>query len=134
MAGLIPDEGETVLLTQLLKRISTDRDADLELGLFNTANPVEGITEATISEPSGFGYARKTLTDALWTVTGDDGSFAQQTFTPSGGDWTDVRGYFLATQGSTPRIVFIELDATGPHTIFDGNNYNIDLDIDIAEP
>ena len=45
MAGLIPNEGETVLLTQLLARISNDRDADLELALFTTANPVETITD-----------------------------------------------------------------------------------------
>ena len=40
----------------------------------------------------------------------------------------------MITQGATPRIVFMEDDATGPHTVFDGNDYSIDLAVNIAEP
>ena len=67
MAGFRPDEGETVSLNILLKKILTDRDADLEIGLFTNSSPGETITEATLTEPSTGGYARKTLTDANWS-------------------------------------------------------------------
>lgn len=128
MAGFRPDEGETASLDILLQRDLTDRDADLELGLFTNAAPGETITAAALTEPSGGGYARKTLTDGSWAES-PQGQFnyAQQAFTPAGASWASVQGYFIVTKsaGGTPRILAIEVDPNGPLTINDGNDYQI---------
>jgi len=128
VAGFRPDEGETVSLEILLKRLLGDRDADLELGLFTNVAPGETITEAALTEPAGGGYARITLTDGSWAES-PQGQFnyALQAFTPVGANWTGVQGYFIATKaaGGTPRILAIEVDPNGPITINDGNDYQI---------
>lgn len=125
MAGFIPNEGEDLRGALVWMRDLTDRDADLELGLFTNVAPGETIDLASITEPAGGGYARKTLTDGNWTGDGSTGlSYAQQTFTVDpGGTWTDVQGYFIASKsaGGTPRLLAIEVDPDGPYT-FQGND------------
>ena len=130
MAGFVPDEGETLLANLVTKRTLTDRDANLELGLFTDTSPADSITEATISEPTGGGYARIDLTDASWTVSGNpaSASYAEQTFTASGSDYSaNVYGYFIATKasGGTQRLLVVEVDANGPYDINDGDSYSI---------
>ncbi len=136
MAGFTPNEGETLIAEILYKRDLTDRDADLELGLYtNTTGVDETITEATITEPTGGGYARKDLTDASWTVNGDEATYAQQTFTASGSDYSAaVQGYFIATKssGGTKRLLHVEDDPDGPFSITDGDSYNVDLSNTVA--
>ncbi len=131
MAGFLPDEGETVITQVIHQRTHADRPANLELGLFTDAAPGETITEATIAEPTGGGYARKTLTDASWSISGNpaDATYAQQTFSPSAGDYSGTTGgYFVAsTTGGTQRILFMEIDSSGPYTLTDGDTYDIDL-------
>jgi len=131
MAGFVPDEGESLTGQMLLKRTLTDRDSSLELGLFTNVSPGETITEATITEPTGGGYARKDLTDASWTES-PQGTFtyAQQTFTATGGAMTgSIQGYFLATKsaGGTQRCIAIEVDSNGPYTMSENDTYDIDL-------
>lgn len=126
MAGFLPDEGESLLVDLIVKRILTDRDADLEMGLFTNTSPGETITEATITEPTGTGYARITLTDATWTGSGDSRSYTQQTFTGGSGGWTgSIQGYFIATKGTTQRLIVIEVDTNGPYTINENDTYKI---------
>ena len=133
MAGFRPNEGEAVSGQMLLMRGFADRDADLEIGLFTTVAPGETITEATIVEPAGNGYARKTLTDASWSEASSVFSYATQTFTPSGGDWVGVQGYFIATKSAvgTQRLLVVEVDGNGPYTIANGNDYAITPQITI---
>jgi hypothetical protein len=131
MAGFRPDEGNLVSLEILLKRILTDRDVDLELGLFTNVAPGQSITLAAITEPSGTGYARKGLTDATWSAT-NPMTYPQQVFTAGAGGWTGaVQGYFIATQaaGGTPRLLAIEVDSNGPYTFTESDFYNIDLSL-----
>lgn len=128
MAGFVPDEGEALIANMVFKRVLTDRDADLELGLFTNSSPGETITEATLTEPSGTGYARIDLTDASWTGSTDTRAYAEQTFTGGSGGWTgSVQGYFIATKssGGTQRIVAIEVDSSGPYTINEDDTYAI---------
>lgn len=135
MAGFLPDEGEALVANMVYKRTLTDRDADLELGLFTNTSPGETITEAAITEPTGTGYARITLTDASWTGTGDARAYAQQTFTGGAGGWTgSIQGYFIATKaaGGTQRLVAIEVDAAGPYTINENDTYKITPNVTIA--
>ena len=135
MAGFVPDEGEALMGDLVFKRALGDRDADLELGLFTNAAPGETITEATLTEPTGTGYARKTLTDASWTGSADARAYAEQTFTGGSGGWTgSVQGYFIATKAAsgTPRILAIEVDPNGPYTINENDTYKITPNITFA--
>lgn len=135
MAGFTPNEGETLIGQLIHQRTHVDRDATLELGLFTDAAPDETITEATISEPTGTGYARINLTDASWSVTNGVASYAQQTFTGGAGGWTGtVKGYFIATKaaGGTPRLLYVEIDGNGPYTINENDTYKITPNITIS--
>ncbi len=129
MPGFTPNEGENLIANLLYKRTLTDRDADLEIGLFTNAAPDETITEATLTEPTGTGYARQTLTDASWTVAADTATYPAITFTATGA-WTgNVVGYFIATKSAsgTQRIVHIEIDPAGPYTMAAGDSYQVNL-------
>lgn len=129
MAGFLPDEGEVLNQNLVLNNADVDRGTDLELLLFTNVAPGESITEATLVEPTGTGYARINLTDASWVA----GSFAQQTFTGGAGGWTgSVQGYAIVTKGTTPRIIAIEVDAAGPHTINEDDTYKITPNIAYA--
>lgn len=133
MAGFTPDEGEHLIANLIYANADVDRGTDLELGLFTNASVDETITEAALTEPTGGSYARKTLTDGSWSVTGDNATYAQQTFTAGVGGYTgDVQGYFIATTGTTPRILHIEVDANGPYTMSENDTYDIDLSNTVA--
>lgn len=109
---MVPNEGETLTLRMILKRLLTDRDANLEIGLFTNAVIDETITHAALTEPTGGTYARKALTDASWVETAaDQFTYAAQVFTATGSAMTgDIHGFFINTlaAGGTKRVVFIE--------------------------
>jgi hypothetical protein len=129
MAGFTPDEGERLVENLVLNQSDVDRGTDLELMLFTNASPGETITEATLTEPTGTGYARINLTDASWSV----GAYALQTFVCGSGGWTgSVYGYAVVTKGATPRIVTIEVDAAGPFTFIEFDRYDITPTISVA--
>lgn len=135
MAGFTPNEGETLIANVIHKRTHVDRDADLKLGLFTNSSVSETTALVNITEPTGTGYARITLTDASWNVTNDVASYAQQTFTGGAGGWTGtVYGYFICTQssGGTARLVYLEVDGSGPYTINASDTYKITPNITIG--
>lgn len=114
MPGITPDEGENLIARILYRRDLGDRDANLRAGLITNTTITESTTLGSITEPVGTGYARITLTDANWTVTGDTATFPQQVFTAGAGGWTpEVQGYFICTQAAagTPRLMHVELDS-----------------------
>ena len=136
MAGFTPNEGETLVANIIYKRILTDRDVNgLEMGLFTNASVDETTVHSGLTEPTGGGYARITLTDSGWTVTNDTASYAQQTFTATGSAYVGtVKGYFIATiaAGGTKRLLHIEVDASGPYTMNTNDTYKITLNNSIA--
>lgn len=135
MSGFVPTEGKTLITTIVQERISVDRDADLELGLFTNVSPGSSITQATITEPTGTGYARITLTDGSWSISGAMASYAQQTFTGGSGGWAgSIQGYFISTKssGGTKRLLYIEVDSAGPYTINSGDTYKITPNITVT--
>lgn len=133
MAGFTPNEGETLIANLIHKNADVDRGTTLELGLFTNVTPAETITEATLTEPTGTGYARITLVDATWNVTGAVASYAQQTFTGGAGGWTgSIQGYFIASTGTTARALYVEVDGSGPYTIAENDTYKITPNITIG--
>jgi len=126
MAGFVPNEGEVLIADLVCKRDLTNRIADLELGLFTNTSPDETIEHSALTEPSGTGYARLSLTDASWTGAADSRAYAQQTFTGGAGGWSgSVQGYFICTKGAAKKILFIEVDGNGPYTINANDTYKI---------
>jgi hypothetical protein len=134
MAGLLPNEGENLVANLLFKNTSVDRGTNLQLGLFTNSTIGETITEALITEPTGGGYARKTLTDASWTVVNDLASYAIQTFLATGSDYTGVvYGYFICTLGTTKRIIAIEANTVaGGVSLIQGDSYTVTPQILVA--
>lgn len=133
MAGILPNEGETLVANLVFKNADVDRGTNMELLLFTNSTIDETITEATLTEPTGTGYARISLTDGSWSVTGDTASYAQQTFTAGAGGWTgSIYGYAIVTTGTTPRIVAIEVDTNGPYTLNENDTYKITPNITVA--
>ena len=133
MAGLTPNEGETLVGNLVYKNADVDRGTNLELLLFTNASIDETTTAASLTEPSGTGYARITLTDGTWSVAGDLCSYAKQTFTAGAGGWSgSVRGYAIVTTGTTPRILNIEVDSAGPFTFTENDTYDVTPQITIA--
>lgn len=133
MAGILPDEGETLIANLVFKNADVDRGTALQLLLFTNATIGETTTAASLTEPAGTGYARITLTDANWTVTAGVASYAVQTFTVGTGGWTgSVYGYAVVTTGTTPRIVAIELDLAGPFAMASGDTYAVTPSITVA--
>ena len=133
MAGFMTTEGETLMAEVVHQRTHVDRAATLELGLFTNVAADDTLTEATVTEPTGTGYARIILTDATWGVTGDTADYAQQTFTGGAGGWTgSVQGYFIASVGTTQRLLYVEIDGSGPYTINENDTYKITPNITIS--
>lgn len=126
------DEGETRVLQILLG--SQPVDGAYYLGLYkNSAEPAESATLSDLTEVSGYGYTRKTLTRGSWTISGDQATFAEQTFLAQGGDWGNIYGYFICTAltGTSGKLMAIEhFDA--PYNIVDGKGIKIVPKITIA--
>jgi hypothetical protein len=134
MAGLIPNEGETLIANMIFKNADANRGTSLQLGLFTNSTGVdETIALGSITEPTGGSYARKTLTDASWTVTNDLAEYALQTFTATGSAYTgSIYGYFIATTGTTPKLLAIEIDAAGPYTMAQNDSYDVTPKVTVA--
>jgi len=128
MAGFTPTEGAAMCLEHLLKGSSADRGTNLELLLFTNTSLTLNTTAATLTEPTGGGYARVTLSDGSWMFSGGIGTYAPYTFTLSGSDYSaDVYGYAIVSTGTTPRIVAIENDPDGAKTLINGDTYTIPM-------
>jgi len=133
MPGILPNEGETLVANLVFKNADVDRGTGLQLLLFTNATIGETTTAASLTEPTGAGYARITLIDANWNVTAGTASYPQQKFTVGTGGWTgQVYGYAVVTTGTTPRIVAIETDPYGPFTMVAADTYNVTPSITAA--
>jgi len=133
MAGILPNEGETLIANLVFAGTDPDRGAGLELLLFTNATIGETSTAASLTEPSGTGYARIPLTDSSWVVAASVANYATQTFTVGTGGWVgSVNGYAVITTGTTPRIVAIEVDPNGPYTMAAGDTYAVTPSITVA--
>lgn len=133
MTGITTNDGETLIANMILKGADANRGASLQLGLFTNSSVSETTALGSITEPTGGTYARKTLTDASWSVTGDVGSYATQTFTATGSGYTGtIYGYFIATTGATPKLLALEVDPSGSFTMAINDTYAVTPTITFA--
>lgn len=85
----------------------------------NNVTPAETDTAATYTEASGSGYAALTLTGASWTIVEggpSEASYAQQTFTSTGGGWGNTYGYFVV-EVTSGIIKWAERFTDGPYNV-----------------
>lgn len=101
-------------------------DGTLYLGIYkDSSEPAEDATIASLTEVSGNGYARKTLTRGSWVIIDSEAAYAEQIFLASGGDWGDTYGYFIATSSDdSGKLIAIEQFA-GARPIEDGKGLKI---------
>jgi len=116
MSLVLPNQGEQIMLEALVNKVAPQT---LELRLFtNDYTPVEGTTEANVTQASGYGYGAITLTGANWTITPGAPSlaeYAQQTFTFTGA-LGNVYGYYI-TQATSGKLVWAERFSDGPYNV-----------------
>lgn len=128
--AIFTNEGEALFAAMLFKNDTTLRPANLELLLFTNATVSETTTYAQLTEPTGGSYARKTLTDASWTVNSGVFSYPQQTFTPVGTGYTgNIQGAAIVTKGANPKVLFIVTDPVAPVTLTAGTPYIVAVNV-----
>ena len=126
MAGFTPTEGEVLITTLISTGSSVDRTTNLKLILFTNTTISSSITAASLTRPTWPGYSDITLTDSNWSITGGVGTYPIQTFTATTTAANTFSGYAIITNGATPRILAIELDAAAPVSLSSsGSYYNI---------
>ena len=113
MPAVFPAEAENMVAKLLFKGVDANRGVGLKLGLFtNSSFPVADnlvnlshITEVAVGA-TNLGYAPKTLVASDWTIVDSVASALTQSFTATG-TWADtVHGYFVATTGTIPKLLF----------------------------
>lgn len=122
------DEAENWLLDVAFKQV-TSPPSNVYLGLYtNSSEPNEDATLTSITEPSGYGYARIAIAcGADWTLSGSEVTAAQKTFSCSGGNWGNIYGYFICTvsSGTAGKLLAVEQFSDGPYNVQDGGSVKI---------
>lgn len=125
----IPNEGESLVLNVVFGRVLTDRDANMQVGLYTNAGlNLETATEAALTEPTDGDYARIALTDGGWSITSDQATRSPADFTAATTPMTGIRGAFITTisAGGTQRIIAIVPYPAAPLTLPVGETLRVD--------
>lgn len=126
MAGILPNEGEALIVDLIINLAE-----GLDLILITNATIDETTTGASLTQPTGAGYAVKQLTAGTWTGAADSRSYPIQTWTASG-TWTGgVTGYAIVTRTGN-KIVAMELEGGGPYTLNSPDTYSVTPTITIS--
>ena len=137
MPAVFPAEAENMVAKLLFKGVDANRGVGLKLGLFtNSSFPVADnlvnlshITEVAVGA-TNLGYAPKTLVASDWTVVDSVASALTQSFTATG-TWADtVQGYFVATTGTIPKLLFYHVDTSYVFTT--GTVYDVTLNVSVS--
>ena len=132
MAKLV-NEGENRISNVLFASQSVD--AVYYMGLYTDGTePSETATLSDLSEvASGNGYARNTLTRGSFSVTDSVATYAEQTYTASGGDWGNVTGYFIGNSADdSGQLLWVESFSGGAYNITDGSSLKINPSITVS--
>lgn len=130
MAIMQTDEGAVQILTSYFNKSQPAGGNNLTLCLFvNDMTPSDTNTSASFTEPTGGGYATKTLTAGSWTVTTTGGisqaAYAQQTFTFTGAldGAASIYGYFV--KDADGEVIFAERATASWAPVENGDTYKI---------
>lgn len=119
MAGVLVDQGEIVVLSLLVNKLTLTENFILKL-FKNNVTPGETNTEASFTVADFTGYANATLTGASFVATpGAPGKvqYAQVTFTSSATQAAQlIYGYHLV-QATSGKALAAERFTDGPYTI-----------------
>lgn len=137
MPAVFPAEAENMVAKLLFKGVDANRGVGLKLGLFtNSSFPVADnlVTLAHITEvatgAANLGYAAKTLVASDWTIVDSTATALTQSFAATG-TWTDtVNGYFVATTGTIPKLLFFHMDTSYVFTT--GTVYDVTLNVSVS--
>ena len=135
MAGILTVDGAQYIDDLLLGDATA---TDLKVGLFTNAGEyatLKSLALASVTEPTGGGYARIDIAKADASVNGTtkEISWVEKQFQrTTGGTWTGIRGAFIATTEATPRLIFIMIDPNNPtgFDIAEGHSYYVTPKID----
>lgn len=106
---------------------------DVTTGL--TETQIDALDETDFTEATFTGYAAITLTGGSWSTSGSDPSratYAQQTFTCSGGSSQQVYGYYLTDDTDSDSLAAFE-QFDGPVTISSGDTLLITPRINLED-
>lgn len=119
MAGILPNEGEALIADLVINQAE-----GLDLILITNATIDETTTGASLTQPSGAGYAPVQLSAGSWTGAADSRSYPKVTFTATG-VWTGgVTGHAVVTR-STNKIMGIDLEGGGPYTFAADDTFDV---------
>ena len=122
MSGVATIEGRTLMATLLATQ-------NMEIGLFTNSSVSSSTLHADLTEPTGGGYARKSLSPANWNVSGDTVTYnTVQSFVASGGGMSgSVKGYFVCTSSAPKKLIEIVVDSNlgAGITLSTGANYDV---------
>lgn len=119
--------GENVVLTRYLAGNMTLRlfTTDVETG--RTTEELEALVVGDFTQATFTGYSAITLTGGSWSTVSDDPSratYAQQTFTCSGGSSQNVYGYHVTDPNDSNALAWYE-QFDGPVVIASGDSLRI---------
>lgn len=141
MAAIFPKSAENVVVNLLFKGIApagvTVTSTVLRLFTNDVVAAAGGLSNNVMlshfTEATGAGYAAVTLAATDWVIT--DGTavadVAKTKFAATGTWPSDVKGYYVASTGVTPVVLYYQVDSTG-YTFVDGSKYEITLDISVS--
>jgi hypothetical protein len=122
------DGGENYVLDVCFKK-ATSPPTNIYLGIYtNSSEPAEDADLTDITEPSGFGYARIAIAcGGDWTLSNNELTAVQKTFTASGGAWGNCYGYFLCTvaSGTAGVLLGVEQFSDGPYNVQNGGSIKV---------
>lgn len=123
MALCVPDQAEQTMLSLVINKTDVYTQQNLKLKLYkahsggNTTDPDDTATEASFTVADFTGYADITLTGNSWSISGNEASYAQQTFTSTAGSQNQsIYGYYMV-QTTSGKIMWAERFSDGPYVI-----------------
>jgi len=126
MAGILPNEGKALTADLIINQAE-----DFDLILITNASISETTTGASLTQPSGSGYAPVALNAGSWTGVADSRTYPKHTFTATGVWAGGVTGYAIVTRSSN-KIIAMELEGGGPYTFAADDTYDVTPTITVA--
>ena len=130
MAGFTTDEGQEYI-ADLIYAAGTQETYTMGLFVNAAGTLTTSSVWANVTQPSGTGYAEKTLVAGTFVVdSGGEVTYPQQQWTASD-DWTggDIQGYYIRNNAGTPRLIHVQYRDDAGFSMLTGRVYTVDLSV-----